>query len=117
MFKKISFFFWLGIMTWILITVLRKLKIIIPFLNDYLTDLITIPMYTYLIYFVVNNILKRSWRPDLAFVLSSVLLISIIFEVICPALSATYTSDIKDVFCYLLGGIVYYFIIKKRGHH
>ncbi|KFF16035.1 hypothetical protein [Chryseobacterium sp. JM1] len=108
--NKISYWFLLGIAAWLLIIFLRKKGIIIPVISNHLTDCITVPMYTYLIEYLMNNILGYHWKPDFKFILSSTLYLSILFEVICPMLSEKFTVDILDVVAYLAGGIVYYFI-------
>lgn len=113
--RKISVYFWLGLLSWILIAVLRKYKIIIPFFNDHFTDLITIPMYIYLIDFTVNYLFNYFWKPDFSFIMSSVFVISVIFELVCPGLSNQYTADWKDILCYFTGGIVYYFFTKRKS--
>jgi len=113
--RKISIFFWFGLISWGLIVLLRKFQIIIPFVNNHFTDLITVPMYIYLIYFVVNHLFKFSWKPDFSFVISSVLIISVIFEVVCPMISSRYTADWKDVVCYFTGGIIYFYSSKRKG--
>ncbi|WP_312993365.1 hypothetical protein [Chryseobacterium flavum] len=100
-----------GLLVWVMIIIFRRNQIYIPLINDHLTDLITIPMYCYLIEYIINNIpgFKYNWKPDLKFVLISVIYISFLFEVICPELSENFTGDIFDVFSYFIGGTAYYY--------
>jgi len=107
--NKISYWFLLGLMTWLVIIFLRKEGIFIPVISNHLTDFITVPMYAYLIEYLMNDVLKYQWKPDIKFILSSVIYLSLLFEVICPMLSGKFTGDILDVAAYLLGGLVYYF--------
>ncbi len=100
-------YFLFGLIVWALIAILRSLGIIIPFINGYLTDLYTIPMYG----FVVGRLMKmayKDWRPDLKFVISSTVYITILFEIICPLFSNRFTGDIFDALSYSLGGVIYY---------
>lgn len=119
--KRISYWFLLGLVAWLLIVQLRKNGIFIPVINNHFTDLITIPMYCYLIEYIMNSLLGFHWKPDFKFVLSSILYLSFLFEVLCPRLSSLFTGDIFDVIAYGIGGILYYFfrirsfsVSKKR---
>ncbi|WP_160136330.1 hypothetical protein [Chryseobacterium sp. c4a] len=121
--KKISYWFLLGLAAWVLIVQLRKNGMFIPFINNHFTDCITVPMYCYLIEYIMNSLLGFRWKPDFKFVMTSILYLSFLFEVLCPRLSPLFTGDIFDVLAYFLGGMLYYFfkiksfftIIKKTG--
>lgn len=106
--KQISYWFLLGLAVWAAIILLRKNGIFIPLINDHFTDCITIPMYCYLIEYIMNSFLGFSWKPDFKFVLTSVIYLSFLFEVLCPKLSHLFTEDIFDVLAYFLGGMLYY---------
>jgi hypothetical protein len=106
---KVSTWFLLGLLSWITIIILRRNGIIIPWVNAYFTDLITIPMYCYLIQYTMNKIMGFQWKPNFKFIITSILYLSILFEVICPLISNRFTGDIFDVFAYFVGGMGYYF--------
>ncbi|WP_213280471.1 hypothetical protein [Chryseobacterium indologenes] len=112
--KRISYWFLLGLAAWGMIVLLRQNGIYIPVINDYFTDGITVPMYCYLIEYTMNSILGYLWKPDLKFILTSVLYLSFLFEVLCPKLSAQFTGDAFDVLAYFAGGMVYYFVAVKN---
>lgn len=115
--KQISVWFLLGLAAWAVIILLRSNGIFIPVVNDHFTDLITIPMYCYLIEYIMNSLLGFQWKPDLKFVLTSVIYLSFLFEILCPKLSPLFTGDIFDVLAYFAGGIIYYFFMigsKRR---
>ncbi|RQO38258.1 hypothetical protein DBR39_15440 [Chryseobacterium sp. KBW03] len=114
--KRISFWFLLGLAAWGAVLVLRQNGIYIPFLNDYFTDCITVPMYCYLIEYIMNVVLGYHWTPDLKFVLTSVLYLSFLFEVLCPKLSSHFTGDFYDVLAYSVGGVLYYFFAVRQIH-
>lgn len=111
---KISAYFLLGIAVWTVIFVLRKSNIIIPYINDYLTDLYSVPMFCYTIKIFVNTFINNKWRPDFNFILTSTLYIAISFELIYPQLSDLYTFDVIDIACYFSGGLIYYLILSER---
>ncbi|NIF04224.1 hypothetical protein F3J23_02120 [Chryseobacterium sp. Tr-659] len=116
--KGISYWFLLGLAAWAVIIFLRKNGIYIPFINNHFTDCITVPMYCYLIEYIMNSLLGYQWKPDLKFVLTSILYLSFLFEVLCPMLSERFTGDILDVLAYGLGGMIYYlFRIKSFSIH
>ncbi|MCS3531448.1 hypothetical protein [Chryseobacterium sp. JUb7] len=113
--RKFSIGFLSGLSMWLIIFLLRKNGIIIPVINNYLTDLITIPMYAYLIEYIVNKIPGFRWKPDLKFILTSILYISFLFEVFCPMISDRFTGDVFDIVAYSIGGLGYYFFRKKTS--
>lgn len=106
--KVASYGFLSGLAVWILIVFLRKKGIIIPVISNHFTDFITVPMYAYLIEFLMNKVMEYRWKPDLKFILTSVLYLSLLFEVVCPAVSERFTGDLLDVLAYLAGGMIYY---------
>ncbi|MGH1519307.1 hypothetical protein [Chryseobacterium sp. JK1] len=106
--KKISYWFLLGLVAWAGILLLRRNGIYIPFINNHFTDLITVPMYCYLIEYMMNFLSYDQWKPDLKFVLTSILYLSFLFEVLCPKMSDRFTGDFLDVLAYLVGGMIYY---------
>ncbi|MGC5742913.1 hypothetical protein [Chryseobacterium sp. NFX27] len=105
--------FLLGLAAWIIIVFLRKKGIFIPVISNHFTDFITVPMYARLIEYVMINVLEYQWKPDFKFILSSIVYLSLLFEVVGPMLSERFTGDILDVIAYLAGGMMYYYIKLK----
>jgi len=66
----------------------------------------------------MNKRMGYSWKPDLKFILTSVLYLSLLFEAICPLISERFTADLLDILAYLAGGMLYYFLkirlVKKE---
>ncbi|MGU3376259.1 hypothetical protein [Chryseobacterium sp. M5A1_1a] len=114
--KRISYWFLLGLVFWAVIVLLRKNNIYIPVINNHFTDFITVPMYCYLIEYIMNSLLGFRWKPDFKFVLTSILYLSFLFEVLCPKLSDLFTGDIFDVLAYFSGGMVYYIFKIKSSY-
>lgn len=111
---KIPYFLIGGSAIWVGVFILRKDHTIIPMVNDHLTDLITIPLYSYVIKYTMNEILSHNWKPDLQFYISSFIYISLLFELICPMVSPRFTGDIFDVLAYFLSGSSYYLFEKCK---
>ncbi|AZA80478.1 hypothetical protein C1637_22900 [Chryseobacterium lactis] len=114
--SRVSYWFLLGLAAWAGIILLRRKGIYISVINNHFTDFITVPMYCYLIELIMNSVLKYRWKPDLKFVITSVLYLSFLFEVLCPQLSNVFTGDFFDVLAYFAGGMLYY-IFKIKPFH
>ncbi|MDW9380237.1 hypothetical protein [Chryseobacterium sp. JV558] len=112
--RIISHWFLLGLAVWGGVILMRRNGIYIPIINDHFTDFITVPMYCYLIEYIMNSIISCHWKPDLKFVLTSALYLSFLFEVLCPKLSAHFTGDFFDVLAYFAGGMIYYFVSVRH---
>ncbi|ASK30436.1 hypothetical protein CEY12_10090 [Chryseobacterium sp. T16E-39] len=110
----VSKWFLLGLLSWLTIILLRRNGIIIPWINDYFTDVLTIPMYAYLIQYVMNKILGFQWKPNLKFIISSAIYLSVLFEIVCPLISDQFTRDIFDILSYFVGGMGYYWFKNKK---
>jgi len=84
------------------------------FSNQYLADLVCIPIVLYLSVLII-----RFLRWDSTFELTklmiffAVIYISFLFELVFPFFSDKYTSDWFDVLCYFIGGGVYGWIQTK----
>ncbi|AKK71727.1 hypothetical protein HX13_03565 [Chryseobacterium sp. P1-3] len=115
--KGISYWFLLGLAIWIAVLLLRKYGVYIPVINDHCTDLISVPMYCYLIEYLMNNTMGYQWKPDLKFVLTSCVYLSFLFEILCPLLSDVFTGDVLDVLAYFAGGMAYYQKRMKSKPH
>ncbi|QIY92542.1 hypothetical protein [Chryseobacterium gallinarum] len=111
--KGISYWFLLGLAVWIAVLLLRKYGVYIPVINGHCTDLISVPMYCYLIEYLMNNTMGYQWKPDLKFVLTSCVYLSFLFEILCPRLSDVFTGDVLDVLAYFAGGMAYYYMQKR----
>lgn len=111
--KQLSFWFYIGIGVWIIIFILRRNNLIIPYINSYLTDFISVPMYCYIVEFITNHFTKSKRELQLIDIFSSALYLTLIFEVICPLISDSFVTDIYDVVLYFIGGILYFFVRKK----
>ncbi len=114
--RKISTWFYIGLLVWMEIMVLRRFHIVIPVINNHLTDLYTVPMYCYTIQFLMNEVFRYKWKQDLKFILWSTFYISIIFEVLGPLASVKFTGDLLDCVCYLVGGLLYFYTQKFAFH-
>lgn len=111
---QISYLYLLGILGWIIVRVLRYNEIYLPIINDYLTDLYSIPMICYTIQSIAGYIYKTKIELSFRFILFITLNVSILFEFISPHFSKIHTGDIFDVLAYFTGATIYYFLRKNH---
>ncbi|GLB49419.1 hypothetical protein Y10_17870 [Neptunitalea sp. Y10] len=101
---------------WVLIKLLRYFEIIIPYLNDYLTDIITIPaLITFIL--ICRKLLFSNINFKQPIAWPWLLIITIYVSVLCEFIGPTYcrigTADVVDVCCYFLGALFFYMMQKK----
>ncbi|SHM37564.1 hypothetical protein SAMN04488057_101256 [Cyclobacterium lianum] len=94
---------------------LEKVKqVFIPFLFSYLDDLLAMPVVLGITLQVYRWIHPR--RENFLFTSIQVgvglVYFGILFEGLLPIWSATYTRDLWDLLCYLLGAIWFYYFIN-----
>lgn len=82
---------------------------------NYLNDFLTIPIVaTFCLHGIWLVKKDQTIRLNLFTIFSLAALFSIYFEFYLPKQSDRYTGDYWDVFCYLLGGLVFYVLQKKK---
>ena len=104
-----------GCIIWVVVIVLRKTGHPLPVLNGYVNDFLAIPVIANVgLWFQRVFVIRSNY-----YVLSSghvifiVIYVSILFELVLPYFSRTYTRDLIDVMLYVAGGIFFYRIINK----
>lgn len=104
-----------GCLVWVIVFTTRKLHQPIPYLNGYLTDIFAIPIIATLalcfqrvIVFKNNFYTLSKWH-----VVFITVYVSLVFELLLPRLSKTYTGDWVDVGLYIVGGIFFYRQMNK----
>ena len=104
-----------GCLMWFVVTVLRRSGHPLPVLNGYIDDLLAIPVIANMglwfqrVFMIRNNYYVLSpWH-----VIFIVIYVSVLFELVLPSFSKTYTGDWIDVTLYMVGGIFFYKIINK----
>jgi len=104
-----------GCVVWLMVFATRKLHHPIPYINGYITDVFAIPVIATLalcfqrvVVFKSNFYTLSKWH--VVFITAYV---SLIFEVLLPGLSKTYTGDWVDVLLYIVGGLFFYRVMNK----
>ena len=100
---------------WLMIRLLRWIKHPIPWLNDYLTDFLFIPVVAHISLSITRRFIIKdeSYQYPLSYLLFMALYASLVFEYLMPALSVSYIEDKGDIIAYFAGGIYYYLYIQK----
>jgi len=105
----------MGCFIWFVVIVMRRLGHPVPILNGYINDFLAIPVIANLglwfqrVFVIRNNYYVLSpWH-----VIFIVVYVSVLFELVLPYYSKTYTADWIDVLLYMVGGVFFYRIINK----
>jgi hypothetical protein len=104
-----------GCLTWLIVISMRKLGQPIPVINGYINDAIAIPVIANLglwfqrVFMIkINYYVLAPWH-----IIFIVIYVIIVFEVLLPSISRTYTADWIDVFLYIAGGLFFYKVMNK----
>ncbi len=84
----------------------------IPFIDGYLNDLLCLPILLQLVQVCMKLIVNKKYVLSLFQTLVAIVYCSVLFEIILPKYSNHYISDIYDAICYLLGGLVWKFLLN-----
>ncbi|WP_375584470.1 magnesium citrate secondary transporter [Cyclobacterium xiamenense] len=94
----------------------RVQEVRLPLVHSYLDDLLAMPVIlglTLQLYRCIHP-LKERLVFSVGQVLVGFVYVSLLFEVLLPAWSATYVRDAWDVGCYFLGSAYFYALINKK---
>jgi len=112
--KSLKWSFFIFCILFTLLQTLYFFNIPLPdFINFYLANFLCMPIVLSICLFAVQFLKKdKTLRLNLFTVLSAFAMYAIYFEVILPPLHWRYTADIIDVFLYLIGSFLFYFLQK-----
>lgn len=93
-------------------------EIYIPYVHAYLDDLLAMPVVLGITLqaFRWFHPLKDQYIFTKIHIILAVVYFSLIFEVILPMKSDTYTRDWWDILCYAIGALAFYYCINKEGN-
>lgn len=105
-------FFISYVLIWLIVHGLRKMGIIIPVVNDHLTDLVAVPAMSHCCIVITQLFFVKDpkYTYPLSYLLFIAAYLSVVFEWLMPRYSAVYTGDLWDVPAYFLGSFFYYFV-------
>jgi hypothetical protein len=106
-----------GCLIWVIVLTARKLGHPLSYINGYITDVFAIPVIANLglwfqrVFIIKNNYyVLAPWH-----VIFIVLYLVLVFEILLPLLSKTYTPDWIDVLLYIIGGLFFYRVMNVPG--
>lgn len=102
-------------LTWVIVHITRKLDHPLPFINGYITDFAAIPVIANLgLWFQRVFIIKNHYYVLAPWhVIFIVAYVTMVFEVLLPCFSKTYTADLIDALLYSVGGLFFYKVMNK----
>jgi hypothetical protein len=102
---------------YLLLFILKKSGIYLPFLSDYLADFLTMPVVLSIALFGIRRSRpdRRGYRFSWTFVALAVAMYAFLFEYLFPRLTERFTADSWDVLAYALGGIVFFLWMNGKS--
>lgn len=98
-------------LSWIIIRFSRQSGSPLPYLNNWLTDFVFIPLIAHAAFcFGVFLLGIKSYKFPLSQLLVLAFVVSLFFEVLSPRITDYNTSDWVDVLCYFSGALFYFYI-------
>ncbi len=100
---------------WLMVFCGRKLGVVVPGLNSYLTDVLAVPVISTIALAFQRQFMAPSANYCLkaGHILFIVSYTSLIFEFLLPRYAATYTADLWDVFMYAFGGLFFWLVMNR----
>ncbi|QNL52168.1 hypothetical protein H8S90_11645 [Olivibacter sp. SDN3] len=107
--------FLIGCVTWITVRMLRGAQTLPEFINNYLTDVLAIPVIgTVLLTFMRTSVIhSNSYFFPMFYVYFMVVYTALVFEGLLPLFSDRYTADLFDILAYIIGGYLFQLFINK----
>lgn len=105
-----------GCLVWLLVFTTRKLGHPLPqYINSYITDFFAIPVIANLALLFQRTVVIRSdfYTLSVGHIAFITAYVSLVFEVLLPAYSKTYTGDWLDVALYIAGAVFFYKVMNK----
>ena len=100
---------------WCLIHFFRWVQHPLPWLNNYLTDFVFVPVIAHMSVSFIRWLLKDSTCSfPVSYLLCMALYAAIVFEYAMPRFSPVYTGDWGDVLAYFLGALFYYYVHQGK---
>lgn len=107
--------FWISCATYFLLKLTRMGDWRLPFLHDYVADLVCMPVVMGLGLAFLRLVVVRDGRYclPLRMVVITVVFYSLLFEVWFPRISTAFTADWWDVVAYSVGAVVFQVVLNR----
>lgn len=107
-----DFYAFFYIASWFLIRYTRINESPIPYLNNWLTDFVFVPLVIHFSQVIVFTLLGFAQNKvyTLLHMLAFALYVSLFFEIIAPKITSYNTTDYLDIVAYFSGALFYYYV-------
>ncbi|MFB9841358.1 hypothetical protein [Mucilaginibacter ginsenosidivorans] len=104
-----------GCVIWVIVYSFRRLAHPVPWINGYVDDFFAVPVIANLsLWFMRGAVIRSNYYVLSAWKVTFIVIyVSLVFEVLLPAFSKTYTGDWVDALLYAIGGVFFYFVMNK----
>lgn len=104
-----------GCVIWVFVYSFRRLAHPVPWINGYVDDFFAVPVIANLsLWFMRGAVIRSNYYVLSAWKVTFIVIyVSLVFEVLLPAFSKTYTGDWVDALLYAIGGVFFFFVMNK----
>jgi len=94
----------------------QQLKIVLPkIVNNYINDFLILPIVLTVCLFILRwSRGDKGYTIPIGVIMYICVFYGVFFEYLLPKFHSRYTTDFIDAFLYFLGGVVFYFLQKKK---
>lgn len=106
--------FWLATATYLTLYFHKKSGHYIPWISDYMADLLCMPIVFAFCLAVLKfwRVVSKDFELSASMIIVAVIYFSLVFEWILPSLSEKHHADTLDIVAYSLGALAYYYLRK-----
>lgn len=93
---------------------LQRNGIHVPVLHAYMDDFICVPVVLFPVLLIYRKWIAKSdsYVLPIGYIISTCLILSLVFEIVLPIKNTNHTSDPMDMFLYGIGGVLFWFMQK-----
>lgn len=105
-----------SILIYLVLIILKKSGIYIPFVSDYIADFLVMPVVLTVALWAVRRTGedRKSYTFQWWHVAIAVGLYGFLFEWLFPRMTDRFTADPWDLLAYAAGGLVFYFLMNRK---
>lgn len=114
--RILLYYFFISVTVGSFIYLAQQFEITLPkIVNNYVNDLLILPIVLTICLFILRwSRGDKSYTIPIGVIMYICAFYGFVFEYLLPKFHPRYTADFIDAFLYFLGGIVFYFLQKKK---
>ena len=112
----LPYYFYISVAVGSFIYTAQQFGISLPkIVNNYVNDFLILPIVLTICLFILRwSRGDKGYTIPIGVIMYICAFYGVVFEYLLPKFHSRYTTDFIDVFLYFLGGVVFYFLQKKR---